>query len=148
MFDLSWTELLFVAVLAIILVGPQDMPKLFRIVGRVVTKAQRSYRDLLGGVNQLEKEIDMASGKINDPEPWRALMPEHLRQLPDDFIPGSMTASEHQQRRSEHQDFIEAQKNSIKTQEDTFKEENSVKVGTAKEEAPIDSTNKKPQSLA
>lgn len=109
MFDLSWAELIFVAVLALIIVGPKDMPKLFKVFGHATGRLRRLYRDFQGGVHQLEKEIDIAGKNVKDPEPWKALMPEHIRNLPDDFTPGSMTAEQHQSRQKKREAFIKTQ---------------------------------------
>lgn len=109
MFDLSWTELLFVALLALLVVGPKDMPKLFKVGGRIIAKLQRSYRDFLGSMHQLEKEVDIASGDHQQDDSWRSMMPESIRNLPEDFIPGSMSASEHQERRRAREAFIAKQ---------------------------------------
>ena len=40
MFDLGWTEMLVVGVVALIVVGPKDLPVMFRTVGRAVGKAK------------------------------------------------------------------------------------------------------------
>ncbi|WP_340679061.1 twin-arginine translocase TatA/TatE family subunit [Paraglaciecola sp.] len=99
MFDLSWMELLFCAVLALIVIGPKDLPKLFRAVGQFIAKARKMYKNMLGSMQQLEREVDIASGKQQHNESWRDLLPEEVRHLPSDFLPGSMTAEQHQQRR-------------------------------------------------
>ncbi|MGQ7273915.1 Sec-independent protein translocase subunit TatA/TatB [Marinobacter sp. V034] len=99
MFDLSWVELLFCGALALIVIGPKDMPQLFRAGGRLMAKARRTYSDVIGSMHQLEREVDIASGK-NGKDDWRNLMPEEIRNLPADFQPGSMTAQQHQQRRA------------------------------------------------
>ncbi len=45
MFDLGWTELLLIAIVALIVVGPKDLPGLFRSVGRFVGKAKGMARE-------------------------------------------------------------------------------------------------------
>ena len=40
MFDLGWTELLVIGIVALIVVGPKDLPILFRKVGQFVGKAK------------------------------------------------------------------------------------------------------------
>lgn len=40
MLDLGWSELVIVAVLALVVVGPKDLPGLLRTVGRWVGKAR------------------------------------------------------------------------------------------------------------
>ena len=44
MFDLGWTELLVIGVVALIVVGPKDLPVLFRNVGRFMGKMRGMAR--------------------------------------------------------------------------------------------------------
>lgn len=73
MFDLGWSELLVVAVVAIIVVGPKDLPKLMRTVGQWVRRArslasefQRGMMDLadagdLKELKDLKKDVEDAT---------------------------------------------------------------------------------------
>ncbi|WP_319824181.1 Sec-independent protein translocase protein TatB [Thalassovita sp.] len=45
MFDLGWTELLLIGIVALIVVGPKELPGLFRSVGRFVGKAKGMARE-------------------------------------------------------------------------------------------------------
>ena len=45
MFDLGLTELLLIGIVALIVVGPKDLPMLFRKVGQFVGKARRMARE-------------------------------------------------------------------------------------------------------
>ena len=45
MFDLGWTELLLIGIVALIVVGPKDLPVLFRKVGQFVGKAKGMARE-------------------------------------------------------------------------------------------------------
>ncbi len=51
MFDLGWTELLVVGIVALIVVGPKDLPVLFRNIGRFVGKAKGMAREFSGAMN-------------------------------------------------------------------------------------------------
>lgn len=51
MFDLGWTELLLIAIVALIVVGPKDLPVLFRNVGRWVGKAKGMAREFSRAMN-------------------------------------------------------------------------------------------------
>ncbi|WP_088345480.1 MULTISPECIES: Sec-independent protein translocase protein TatB [Rhodomicrobium] len=42
MFEIAWSELLIVAIVAILVVGPKELPALLRTVGRMVGKLRRS----------------------------------------------------------------------------------------------------------
>lgn len=81
MFDLGWAELMFLAVLALIVVGPQDLPKLARAIGKLWGRLQRFYRDSLVQLHQLETEMDLASKPDQRDQPsYYDLLPEHVRQ--------------------------------------------------------------------
>jgi sec-independent protein translocase protein TatB len=45
MFDIGWSELLVIAVVAIIVVGPRDLPKLMRSIGHYAGKLRRAAAD-------------------------------------------------------------------------------------------------------
>ena len=72
MFDIGFSELLVVGVVSLIVVGPKDLPGMFRTVGRYVGKAkamarefQRSMEDAADatGLSDVTKDFkDMASG--------------------------------------------------------------------------------------
>jgi sec-independent protein translocase protein TatB len=59
MFDLSWTELLVVAVVAIIVVGPKDLPRALRAVGRWTGKAKRMARDFRRQFDEALREAEL-----------------------------------------------------------------------------------------
>lgn len=73
MFDLGWTELLVIGVVALIVVGPKDLPVLFRNVGRFVGKAKGMAREFSramhdaadeAGVKEAAKGLKAASNPI------------------------------------------------------------------------------------
>lgn len=81
MFDLGWSELAFLAVLALIVVGPKDLPKLIHGVGKLVGRAQRFYRESMFSLRRLENEIDVASARKDGKPVYYDLLPEHVRNL-------------------------------------------------------------------
>ena len=73
MFDLGWTELLVIGIVALIVVGPKDLPGMFRAVGNFVGKAKRMARDFSqamndaaddAGVGDVKKSFDAASNPM------------------------------------------------------------------------------------
>ncbi|MGH1465674.1 MAG: Sec-independent protein translocase protein TatB [Cognatishimia sp.] len=56
MFDLGWTELLVIGIVALIVVGPKDLPVLFQQVGRFVGKAKGMAREFSSAMNQAADE--------------------------------------------------------------------------------------------
>ncbi len=59
MFDLGWTELLVIGIVALIVVGPKDLPVLFRNVGRFVGKAKSMAREFSSAMHDAADESGM-----------------------------------------------------------------------------------------
>ena len=45
MFDIGWTELMLIGIVALIVIGPKDLPEMFRTLGRFTAKAKGMARD-------------------------------------------------------------------------------------------------------
>jgi len=58
MLDISWSELLLIAVIAIVVVGPQDLPKLMLKLGRWTRAAQRAAREFQMSLEQMAEEAE------------------------------------------------------------------------------------------
>ena len=56
MFDIGMTELLVVGIVALIVVGPKDLPGMFRTVGRFTGKAKGMARDFQSAMNDAADE--------------------------------------------------------------------------------------------
>lgn len=63
MFDIAGTELLLLILLAVIFVGPKDLPRLMRALGAFVRKARTVARDFQRSVEDLANETDLADIK-------------------------------------------------------------------------------------
>jgi sec-independent protein translocase protein TatB len=60
MFDIGWSELLVIAVVAIVVVGPKDLPRLMRSFGHYAGKLRRAASDFQSQFEEAmrESEID------------------------------------------------------------------------------------------
>jgi len=63
MFDLGWSELLIIAVVAIVVVGPKDLPRALRAVGKWTGKMKRTARDFQRQFNDAIREAELDSVK-------------------------------------------------------------------------------------
>jgi sec-independent protein translocase protein TatB len=68
MIDFAWSEFLFIALLALILIGPKELPTVLRYIGRMVGKARAFTKEFS---SQLELETHMDS-KDADSEDTKA----------------------------------------------------------------------------
>ena len=59
MFDIGWSELLLIAVLAIIFVGPKDLPKMMRTAGQYVAKVRAMAREFQSSFDELARETEL-----------------------------------------------------------------------------------------
>jgi sec-independent protein translocase protein TatB len=57
MFDISFTELLVIGVIALVVIGPERLPKVARTIGHLVGRAQRYVSDVKSDI-QREVELD------------------------------------------------------------------------------------------
>jgi len=56
MFDIGWTELLVIGVVALIVVGPRDLPGMFRTLGQFTAKMRRMARDFQRAMDEAADE--------------------------------------------------------------------------------------------
>ena len=59
MFDIGWTELVVVAVVAILVVGPKQLPGMLRSVGKTIGSVRRMAGDFQRQFNDALKEADL-----------------------------------------------------------------------------------------
>ncbi|MGH2342633.1 Sec-independent protein translocase protein TatB [Segnochrobactraceae bacterium EtOH-i3] len=58
MFEIGWTELVVVAVVAVLVVGPKDLPRMLRTFGQYVGKARRMASEFQTQFNDALKEAE------------------------------------------------------------------------------------------
>lgn len=63
MFDIGWSELLVIAVVALIAIGPKELPGVLRTVGQWMGKARRMAAEFQGQFNEAMREAEMADLK-------------------------------------------------------------------------------------
>ncbi|MDH3595043.1 MAG: Sec-independent protein translocase protein TatB [Rhodospirillales bacterium] len=63
MFDIGWSEMAVVALLALIVIGPKDLPRVLRSASHWVRKARGLAREFQSGVDEMIREADLEDAK-------------------------------------------------------------------------------------
>ena len=63
MLDIGWSEMMVVAIIALLIIGPRDLPRVMRTVGQWVKKAQSLAREFQRGIDDMAREADLEDAK-------------------------------------------------------------------------------------
>jgi sec-independent protein translocase protein TatB len=75
MFDISWSELLLIGIVALIVIGPKELPGALRTLGQWMAKVRRMAAEFQGQfqeamreaeIDQLKKDMDEMAAKAKD----------------------------------------------------------------------------------
>jgi len=68
MLDIGWSELLLIGVVALIVIGPEDLPKLFHTLGRITARARSMAREFSSAMEDAAKAsgLDDAAKSLKD----------------------------------------------------------------------------------
>jgi len=58
-FDFAWSELAIVGVVALLVIGPKDLPAAIKAVGEIVRKARRMASEFQTHVDEMVKDADL-----------------------------------------------------------------------------------------
>src|SRR6201996_4454553 len=63
MFDIGWSEIALIAVVALIAIGPKELPGVLRMVGQWLGKARKMAAEFQGQFQEAMREAEMADLK-------------------------------------------------------------------------------------
>src|SRR6201991_2942606 len=63
MFDIGWSEIVVIAVVALIAIGPKELPGVLRMVGQWMGKARKMAAEFQGQFQEAMREAEMADLK-------------------------------------------------------------------------------------
>ena len=63
MFDIGWSELLVIGAIALIVVGPKDLPGLLRTLGKYAAQARGMAREFQRSMEEAAREADISNIK-------------------------------------------------------------------------------------
>jgi sec-independent protein translocase protein TatB len=78
MFDIGYSELLVIAVVALIVIGPKDLPNVMRTVGGWVGRARGMARHFRSGIDTMMREAELAEME----KKWREENERIMREFP------------------------------------------------------------------
>lgn len=64
MFEIGWSEILVIAVVTILVVGPKDLPRMLRTVGRYMGKLRKMAGEFRGQFDQAMRDAEL--GELQD----------------------------------------------------------------------------------
>ena len=99
MLDLAWSEILLVAVVALVVIGPKDLPLAMRTAGRWIGKMRRISGHFRSGIETMIREAELEEMERKWREQNERIMADHpgneMQPLPapaDDVPPASSEA--------------------------------------------------------
>jgi sec-independent protein translocase protein TatB len=75
MFDIGAMELFIVAVLALVVVGPKELPRLLRTAGGLVRRVRELSSEFRQGIDQLASEVERETDPFRDLRKKEGLRP-------------------------------------------------------------------------
>lgn len=88
MLDIGWSEILIIAVVAILVVGPKDLPRLLRQVGNFVGKIKRTANEFKSQFDEAirDSELDELKSEVSDMNPLTDIRDELENSIGNDDI--------------------------------------------------------------
>jgi sec-independent protein translocase protein TatB len=92
MFDVGFDEMLVIAVIAIVVIGPKDLPRALRTLGQWVAKVRRVSGHFRSGIENMIREAELEDMERKWREQNEAIMKAHPA-LPPDIAPDGPPAA-------------------------------------------------------
>ncbi|WOE74601.1 Sec-independent protein translocase protein TatB [Alterisphingorhabdus coralli] len=86
MFDIGWTEFLTIIIIAIVVIGPKDLPLAIRTAGRWMARGRRLMGQFRASIDSLAHEAEMEEMEKRWAEQNERIMREHGDAAP--MLPG------------------------------------------------------------
>lgn len=88
MFNLGFSELLILAVIVLIFIGPQELPEIARVVGRMLNELKRASSDIKESILEPRRQIEqhMTEEKL-DPHHQGDILPDPVKPPEDSSDP-------------------------------------------------------------
>lgn len=68
MFDIAWSELGLIAVVALLAIGPKDLPRVMRTLGQWTRRARLMAAEFQGHIDEMMREVERDEVSRKSPE--------------------------------------------------------------------------------
>ena len=87
MFGIDWQELLVIVIVAVLVIGPKDLPLAMRTAGRWISKIRRVSSHFRSGLDTMIREAEMEEMEKKWAEQNKKIMAEHPADAPPEMEP-------------------------------------------------------------
>jgi sec-independent protein translocase protein TatB len=87
MLGIDWEELLVIVIVAVVVIGPKDMPKALRTAGRWIARVRRVSNHFKAGVEAMIREAEMEEMEKKWAEQNASILREHPADAPPEPEP-------------------------------------------------------------
>ena len=87
MFGIDWQELLVIVIVAVLVIGPKDLPLAMRTAGRWIAKVRRVSGHFRTGLETMIREAEMEEMEKKWAEQNKKIMAEHPSDAPPEMEP-------------------------------------------------------------
>lgn len=87
MFDIGSTELLVIAVVALLVIGPKDLPRVLNQIGKWISKARAMTRHVKSGLETMAREAELEDMEGQWAEQNARIMANHPPATKDEMQP-------------------------------------------------------------
>ncbi|WP_193369200.1 Sec-independent protein translocase protein TatB [Pelagibius marinus] len=63
MFDIGWSEMAVIALIALVVIGPKDLPKTMKTIAHWMRKARSLTREFQSGIDEMVREAELEDAK-------------------------------------------------------------------------------------
>jgi len=95
MFDVGASEMLMIVIVAVVVIGPKDMPMALRTAGRWIGKMRRISGHFRSGLDAMVREAELEEMERKWREQNEAIMKSHPQLAASDHITGEPVTSDH-----------------------------------------------------
>ena len=101
MFDIGWSEMAIIALVALIVIGPKDLPRTMKTIAHWMRKARSLTREFQSGIDEMVREAELEDARKALEETRRGNLEKTISNAidPDDEVGSEVRSVEQEARR-------------------------------------------------